>query len=142
MILITGTTGFIGKNLLSEVLSKGLDVRATVRKPSPELGRQVPICAVGDIGSDTDWRIALENVQTVVHTAARAHMLNDQSADPLAVFREVNTTGTLVLARQAAEMNVKRFVFLSSIGVNGVEKTSPSGSRICLIRQSHMQSPS
>lgn len=124
MLLLTGATGFVGQALLREALSRELDLRAAVRKPIPELGQKVEICAVGDIGPDTDWQAALRNVDTVMHTAARVHVMNDRAADPLAEFRCVNVAGTLNLARQAAASGVKRLVFVSSIKVNG-EATLP-----------------
>lgn len=120
-VLITGASGFIGREITNQLITHGANVRAAVRKVS-----KVDLeCLAPTLGSQANWYPVLEGASAVIHTAARAHMLNDQSADPLAVFREVNTVGTLVLARQAAVMNVKRFVFLSSIGVNGVENTSP-----------------
>jgi nucleoside-diphosphate-sugar epimerase len=71
------------------------------------------------LSSDTDWTNALRNVKQVVHLAARVHIMNDTSSDPLAEFRRVNVEGTANLARQAAAAGVQRFVFLSSIKVNG-----------------------
>lgn len=79
---------------------------------------------VGDIGSDTDWTAALQGCKVVVHLAARVHVMHDAASDPLAAFRAVNTAGTLNLARQAAQSGVGRFVFLSSIKVNGEETVS------------------
>jgi nucleoside-diphosphate-sugar epimerase len=67
----------------------------------------------------TDWSIALEGVAVVVHSAARVHVMHDTEADPLAAFRAVNVEGTLNLARQAAAAGVKRFVFVSSVKING-----------------------
>jgi len=124
MMLITGSTGFVGQALLCEALSRRLDVRAVVRNPTPGAGQQVELIAVGDIGPDTNWQTALQNVHTVMHTAARVHIMNDKAADPSAEFRRVNVAGTLNLARQAAAAGVKRFVFVSSIKVNG-EATVP-----------------
>lgn len=74
---------------------------------------------VGNIDSFTRWEGAVSGVDTVIHLAARVHMMNDTSTDPLAEFRRVNTEGTLNLARQAAEAGVRRFIFLSSVKVNG-----------------------
>jgi nucleoside-diphosphate-sugar epimerase len=81
--------------------------------------------AVGDIGPETDWHVALGGVEAVVHLAARVHVMRDTSVDPLAAFRAVNTEGTLNLARQAAAAGVKRFIFVSSIKVNGEGRDSP-----------------
>jgi nucleoside-diphosphate-sugar epimerase len=75
--------------------------------------------AIGHISSDTNWQKALEGAKSVVHLAARVHVLNDQSSDPIAEFRRVNVEGTVNLAHQAASAGVKRFIYLSSIKVNG-----------------------
>lgn len=123
-MFITGATGFVGQALLREALLRGLHVRAGVRQPTPGVGQQVEFLPVGDIGPDTNWQVALQDMHTVVHTAARVHVMNDKVADPLAEFRRVNVAGTLNLARQAAAAGVKRFVFVSSIKVNG-EATMP-----------------
>ena len=69
--------------------------------------------------TDADWSQGLAGVDTVVHLAARVHIMHDESSDPLSEFRAVNVDGTLNLASQAAAAGVKRFVFLSSIKVNG-----------------------
>lgn len=75
--------------------------------------------AIRSLSSETDWAAALKNVEQVVHLAARVHVMNDKKPDPLAEFRRVNVEGTVALAHQAAATGVKRFVFLSSIKVNG-----------------------
>ena len=82
---------------------------------------------VGDICSTTDWSGALADVQSVIHTAARVHVMRDTAVAPLSAFRLVNVDGTLQLARQAVTARVRRFIFLSSIKVNG-EKTAPAHS--------------
>ena len=76
---------------------------------------------VADLAPDTAWGPTLVNVDVVIHLAARAHVMRDTAMDPLAEFRRVNVQGTLNLARQAAAVGVRRFVFVSSIGVNGAE---------------------
>jgi UDP-glucose 4-epimerase len=75
--------------------------------------------AVGPVHESTDWRAALVNCGAVVHLAARVHVMQDQAADSLAEFRRVNVQGTVRLAHLAAAAGVKRFVFVSSIKVNG-----------------------
>jgi len=120
MILVTGANGFVGRRLVSVLTEYGYPVRCAVR--ADEMADSV---AVGDIGPDTDWSAALDNMECVVHTAARAHIMKDPAFDPLTEFRKVNTAGTLTLARQAAEAHVHRFVFISSIGVNGNQNTKP-----------------
>lgn len=74
---------------------------------------------IGSLSTDTDWTVALKNVEQVVHLAARVHVMNDKSLDPLAEFRRMNVEGTGALARQAAAAGVRRFVYLSSVKVNG-----------------------
>ncbi len=119
MHLITGATGFIGGAVIKRLISgKSLAV-AAVRLMPIEWLTHYPVVEVGDIDANTDWSVALIGVSSVVHAAARAHVMKDQSADPLAEFRRVNVAGTLNLAQQAAAAGVKRFVFVSSIKVNG-----------------------
>jgi nucleoside-diphosphate-sugar epimerase len=117
-VLVTGATGFVGKALLTRLDRDSVRYVAAKRKV-----RDMSSCAltveVGEISSQTSWRGSLVGVSTVVHLAARVHVMRDKVVDPLAAFREVNTLGTLNLARQAAEAGVKRFVFVSSIKVNG-----------------------
>ena len=103
------------KRLFSD---KSLAVAAVRLKPIEWL-TNYPVVEVGDLEANTDWSVALIGVSSVVHAAARVHMMKDQSADPLAEFRRVNVAGTLNLAQQAAAAGVKRFVFISSIKVNG-----------------------
>jgi UDP-glucose 4-epimerase len=116
-ILITGYSGFVG-GVLVGVLKTNHSLRLLGRKPSTVgnvYAHSITPCSV--------YEGALEGVDTVIHCAARVHIMNDNSSDPLSEFRAVNTEGTLNLARQAAEVGVKRFIFLSSIKVNG-ESTS------------------
>ena len=94
-------------------------VRAAVRRERSFFSDSVEQVVLGFLDADTAWREALAGMDAVVHAAARVHIMADASADPLAEFRRVNVAGTLNLARQAASMGVKRFVFLSSIKVNG-----------------------
>jgi len=118
--LITGATGFVGSALVDRMMhSVGVKVVAAVRQKSDWLPQQVQQVVVGDLLESTDYTYALMNIDVLIHAAARVHMLKDNAADPIAEFRKVNVEGTLNLARQAAKAGVKRFVFLSSIGVNG-----------------------
>ena len=118
-LLITGVTGFVGQALIDKLYSDGYSVVAAVRRESTVLGLDVDSIKVGNISEQTDWQPALNEIDVVIHCAARAHIMNDTVADPLAEFRKVNTAATLNLARQAAEAAVRRFVFISSIKVNG-----------------------
>jgi nucleoside-diphosphate-sugar epimerase len=120
--LVTGANGFIGAALCSRLRREGVSVRRAVRLLRAEEQNGETAC-IGEISSQTDWSTALEGVERVVHLAARVHVMNDRSRDPLAEFRQVNVEGSINLARQAAAAGVRRFVFLSSIKVNG-ESTS------------------
>lgn len=94
-------------------------VRAAVRRGGNIFPSRVEHFIVASMTADTSWRQALDGVDAVVHAAARVHVMSETVGDPLAEFRRVNVAGTLNLARQAASMGVKRFVFLSSIKANG-----------------------
>lgn len=85
----------------------------------------MPTHIVGELSVDTDWQQAIAGQQVVIHAAARAHIIKDEVADPLAEYCRVNVEGTLHLASQAAAAGVKRFIFISSIGVNGNINTHP-----------------
>jgi nucleoside-diphosphate-sugar epimerase len=130
VVLVTGAIGFVGKALVMDLLSKAYVVKALIRQPSVELPLAVEQVVVGDLaklafdGSASFLRKAFDGVEVVVHTAARVHVMNDDAFDPLTEFRNVNRDATLVLAGLSAEAGVKRFVFLSSIKVNG-EMTRP-----------------
>lgn len=117
-ILIVGASGFIGRALSLEAVARGLSVRAANRSCSA-FSVAIECVAVGDIDGATNWLVALKDCDTVIHLAARAHIMIDTASDPLAEFRKVNVDGTLNLARQAAKAGVRRFVFISSIKVNG-----------------------
>lgn len=119
-VLLTGATGFVGRGLLERLSTQGgLQLRAAVRRQESAFPESVTVVQVADLRGDTDWRKALEGVEAVIHSAARVHVMDDQAEDPLAEFRAVNVAGTLNLARQAVSAGVKRFVFISSIKVNG-----------------------
>ncbi len=128
-MLVTGAAGFIGSALIDRLAAEGVPTVAAVRRlpPQPASGRPLAggrMVAVGDISPHTDWRGPLAGVDCVVHLAARVHVMQDRAADPLAEFRKVNVDGTLALARQAVAAGVRRFIFVSSIKVNG-EGTAP-----------------
>ena len=124
-VSVTGGTGFVGKAVIEDLLSESYEVKALVRQSSEILPLVVEQVVVGDLA---DFNLghysglvseAFTDVDVVVHAAARAHIMNDDVFDSLAQFRKVNRDVTLLLARLAAEAGIKRFVFLSSIKVNG-----------------------
>lgn len=117
-VLVTGANGFVGTALCEFFTKSQVPVRAIVRFSSLS-PTDTGVESVGDISSKTDWTHALKDVTKVVHLASRVHIMTDQSANPLAEYRLVNVEGTINLARQAAAAGVQRFVFLSSIKVNG-----------------------
>ena len=117
-VLITGANGFVGQGLCSRLSDQDLSVRA-VKRSCAGASEAIESVAVGDIDGNTDWSDALTGCDSVVHLAARTHIMNDTTLDPLSEFRKVNVDGTLNLARQAAMAGVKRFIFISSIKVNG-----------------------
>lgn len=124
-VLVTGGTGFVGSTLVKRLAIAGRhQVLAAVRNRNLDLPTAVELVCVGGLGFDTDWQAALNDTSIAVHCAARVHVMDDQSADPLMEFRRVNVGGTLNLARQAVEAGVRRFIFISSIKVNG-EGTAP-----------------
>jgi nucleoside-diphosphate-sugar epimerase len=119
IILLTGSTGFVGTALLRRLMPDSqFEIRAAVRDRSAFLPDTVHRCEFAPLIRG-DAAGALRGVDTIVHLAARVHIMNDVSIDPLADFRIVNVDSTLALARRAAEAGVKRFVFLSSAKVNG-----------------------
>jgi nucleoside-diphosphate-sugar epimerase len=120
--LVTGANGFVGKALCTELLRRGEAVSAAVRSASSVV-EGVESIVVGAIDGNTNWRSALSDVDVVIHLAARVHVMKDKAVDPLAEFLKVNLHGTENLARQAAQAGVKRFVYLSSIKVNGESTT-------------------
>ncbi len=121
IILVTGASGFLGGALVKRISTDRIldSVVASIRGKNIPLPKSVTQIQVGEIMSTTNWSKALQGVSVVVHCAARVHVMKDKSTDPLTEFRRVNLEGTANLARQAAAAGVRRFVFLSSIKVNG-----------------------
>lgn len=118
-LMVTGASGFIGRALCAELIRRRHPVRAIVRDESKIKDSRCLNIKVADIDAGTNWVAALQNIDVVVHLAARVHVMHDTEADPLMAFRAVNLEGTCNLARQAAAAGVKRFVFISSVKVNG-----------------------
>lgn len=123
--LVTGASGFVGRALVARLaVDASNEVCAAVRSPGGPLPGLVRRLVVAELGPETDWTAALQGVEVVVHLAARVHVMREKALDPLAEFRRVNAQATLQLARQAAQAGVRRFVFVSSVKVNG-ESTLP-----------------
>ncbi len=126
-VLVTGSTGFIGTALCERLAGSGYTVRAALRTQSPAPEGAADSVVVGDIGAATDWDAALDQVDAVVHAAARTHFLHDSAASA-DLYTDVNVQGTAQLARAAARANVSRFVYISSVKVNGEESKRPYAS--------------
>lgn len=123
-ILLTGASGFVGGALQARLLAEGRHIlRCALRRlPAVPLAG-AELCQAPDLGPDSDWRAALQDCDAVIHAAARVHQMHE-TGDVLAAHRAANLHGTLALARQAAAAGVRRFVFISTVKVNG-EGTRP-----------------
>lgn len=119
-ILVTGANGFVGSALISRLIGlPNTQTIGAVRDKASVANHAVSYSAVGNISTTTDWTDALTGVDVVIHTAARVHVMGDDSLDSLAEYREINVGGTQSLATQAAKGGTKRFIYISSIKVNG-----------------------
>jgi len=117
-ILLTGANGFVGGHLAQALeAAPDIDLTATIRRPVEILAAKTIM--VQDLDANTNWSEALKSQDVVIHAAARVHIMKDDAADPMLEYRRTNVEGTLNLARQAAAASIKRFIFLSSIKVNG-----------------------
>ena len=124
-VLLTGASGFVGRAVQARLLVDGLHrLRCAQRKAPVAPLAGVEYCLAPSLEAEADWSQALADVDAVIHCAARVHVMHEQAADPLAEFRRANVEGTLRLAQQAVAAGVRRFVFVSSIKVNG-EQTLP-----------------
>lgn len=122
-ILVTGSTGFVGSAVCANLHRQGHRVVAVTRRVAPELSPYQTML-IDEMGPNSDWSNALRGIDVVVHLAARVHLVRDTASDPMVEYRRSNVDLTLSLARQAAHAGVKRFVFISSVKVNG-ESTCP-----------------
>ena len=123
-IALTGANGFVGARLFSQLEQRPEFRVVGLCRRQPSQGGKANLHAVGDL-EQADLSALLTGVDVLIHAAARAHILKDEVADPLAEYRRVNVVGALRLARQAVAAGVQRFVFISSIGVNGNINTRP-----------------
>lgn len=119
IVAVTGASGFVGKRLVGYLGAQGVAVRAVSRGRVEALPENAEWIQSPDLGPDADWREAVSGADIVVHLAARVHVMRDVAADPVAAYRRDNVAGTLALANAAVKAGVKRFVFVSSIKVNG-----------------------
>lgn len=120
-VLVTGANGFVGAHLGGELVTQGYQVIGAVRRKPANMPDDTAInyMEVGDLGPHGEWFPALSGVQAVVHLSGRVHVMREPLSDPLTEFRRVNVAATENLARQAANAGVRRFVYVSSIKVNG-----------------------
>jgi nucleoside-diphosphate-sugar epimerase len=126
-ILVTGASGFVGRSLCNHLVSQGFQVRGTLLawESAKALADGVVPVVVEPLQGETEWGDALNGVDTVIHLAARVHIMSDPSADPLLEFTRVNCDGTSRLAREAVKAGVRRLVFVSSVKVHGEEAAKP-----------------
>jgi nucleoside-diphosphate-sugar epimerase len=127
IVALTGGGGFVGSSILERLISDDLPVCTIVRHMGIGVPERVKEFCVGEFSSITDFKNALTGCQVIIHAAARVHVMKEAAEEPLVEYRRVNVEGTLNLARQAAAAGVKRFIFVSSIKVNG-EGTAPGAS--------------
>jgi len=119
-VLVTGATGFVGKEVVRELRHRRVRVRV-VNRTEAGSSEDIEIVTVKAIDADTDWGRTLEGIDVVLHLAARVHVMKECSANPLDEFRAVNVGGTEHFARCAVAAGVKRMVYVSSVKVNGEE---------------------
>ncbi len=119
-LLITGANGFIGRALISKLaLQTNYFIRASVRKKTIQFPRQIEVFENMEASSNTNWNDALRDIDVVIHLLARVHVMHDKVANPLLEFRNINVNATIALAKIAAKQGIKRFIFLSTVKVNG-----------------------
>lgn len=119
LLVVTGASGFLGSHLVAEAVAAGWRVRACLRRPFAEIPCGVEPWVVGELCADTQWSAVLEGAEAVIHCAGLAHIGRRDAATREAEFIRANVDGTKSLAEAAVVARVRRFVFVSSIGVNG-----------------------
>lgn len=117
-ILLTGSSGFVGRAILKYAQESGFNIRPVFRTMS-DVSVHTNAVFVQDLNARTDWALALKDVKVVIHVASIPFKQRKETLDMLNNYRKINVDGTLNLARQAAEVGVRRFIFISSIKVNG-----------------------
>ncbi|MFZ1388647.1 MAG: NAD-dependent epimerase/dehydratase family protein [Thiolinea sp.] len=119
LILLTGSTGFIGLSIAQHLHQQGHALTTVARRLTDILPPNIQQTRIDDLLSNIDWTHNLNGVDTIIHLAARTHVMHDTVSDPLTEFRRTNTFATLNLAQQAAAAGVRRLIYISSIKVNG-----------------------
>ena len=119
MFFVTGANGFLGRALIAELAKRNYSIRGSARSGETVLTSQVELVQSPHLNDETSWIDLFKGCQYLIHTAGRVHMMNDQSMSSLELYRKINTNATLNLARQASIAGVKRFVYISTIKVNG-----------------------
>ena len=153
-VLVTGANGFIGRATCAALADRNTSVRRAVRTLTPESSNSQPIGGlqgvnasaqeifeVGDISDSTDWAEALDGINVVIHLAAHVHVMDQSSAKTAAEFHRVNTLGTARLAASAVTAGVRRFIYLSTVGVNGRSTDGPSFTGRSLVGRSSTGRP-
>ena len=126
-ILLTGASGFVGQGILKQALQQAATITCVSRKKMTRITGTAGVMhniVMPELTPGTDWSASLSGIDTVIHCAARVHVMQETSADPLALFRQMNVDATINLARQAAQAGIRQFIFISSVKVNG-EQTAP-----------------
>lgn len=121
-ILVTGALGFIGQSLCKTLSKSGKSVRGIVRSQNAfSKNPDIEYVSVGDIVHKKDWKNILVDIDCIIHCAGRAHIMSETKSDTLKIYRSVNVDVTKRLAEEAAAAGVRRLIFLSSIGVLGLD---------------------
>lgn len=118
-ILLTGATGFVGTGIARRIEIDGNFKLKVIVRRSAEFSSETEVILADSFADDLTLPNALRQVDVVIHSAARVHVMKDNALDPLAEYRKANVESTLKLARMAADAGVRRFIFISSIKVNG-----------------------
>jgi nucleoside-diphosphate-sugar epimerase len=126
-VLVTGANGFIGHALCSRLLADNFTVKGVVRPKNYNyrFPTNIDLLPLESVGPKTDWSKAIVGVDGVVHLAARVHIMTKDTYDPLTKCREINVAGTERLARESVSANVRRFIYMSSVKVNGEGRAIP-----------------
>ena len=118
-VLVVGSTGFVGRQLALEIKQRGFNLKATLRTSNQKFGDEIDFIVTGDLDSNFDWDIHMQGVTTVIYAAARVHIMTENTKNSLEKYRAINVDSAAHCANIAASSGVKRFIYISSIKVNG-----------------------